>query len=249
MSFPEGITADTYLGLAAKYHATGLPEPPQEKVGVSMAFKLPGQEPAGNVPATTQMNAQVLAEEKEIPLTPGYAATKVRVKVRASPVHATWAFESEKAQFLPLEAYHTLTASVALGDQLTFDTAVGTDAANKTAIQATGNSTTIVHFLEAHLSADSGSMDLTTPVTVKLPVAVSLVGALAGTVAVEVQCELTEQAKDAWVQDVFDGLQGAHDAWTREWRTQQAMAGRSTTLAERPRPATSSSSGPRSGGT
>ncbi|HRD60104.1 MAG TPA: hypothetical protein PLZ93_03455 [Nocardioides sp.] len=232
---PDGITVDNYLDLASTYHATGLPEPPQATLGASAAITLVPDKSSGSTGGGggDKWNPPVLTKETELPITPGYAVTSVEVGVEATPLMDRWVYESPKIQWLPLESYHTITATVAVGDQVTFDAAVGTDGGNKTTIQATGTSTAMMQYLDAHLHAASGDLQLDPPVTAKLPIGVSLVGALSGTVAVRATCTLTAQAEDAWRQEVYDALRAGYDAWVREWRAQQAMAAAPSALAER----------------
>src|SRR5262249_27596862 len=130
-------------------------------------------------------------------------------------------------------AFHTITATVAVGDQMVYDAQAGTDPGNKNSVMWPDAATSMVMYLDGHLHASSGELLLGTPVTVKLPGSASVAGAWSGNVVIEVVCEPTAQAKAAWVQGVYDALRAAYDASMREWRAQEAMAGRTATLAER----------------
>jgi hypothetical protein len=233
-ALPDGITPANYLDLAAKYGATGLPEPPQPTRGVSEAFTVRATDPLPN-DGGVRWNGYSLSERKEIAVPPGYAATKATVKVDATPVHAVWRREMDtKVAWEDLERFHTITASVAVGDDLFFSAEVGPYDANLNTIQSSGSEEAHPKYLEAHLHAKQDPTDLAVAITDKAPVAVTVTGAATATVAVHLTCDVTEQALDAWRQDVFDGLRGAYDLWLREWRAAQARNGPpDSTLAER----------------
>jgi hypothetical protein len=229
----EGITAANYLQLAATYGATGLPEPPQPTTGASTAFALMSKD-AASQPASDLWNPPALNQQVEVPVPPGYAVTKVKVNVEATPMTSKWAREmTGHVGYDTQTAFHTITATVAVGDQMVYDAQAGTDPGNKNSVMWPDAATSMVMYLDGHLHASSGELLLGTPVTVKLPVSASVVGAWSGNVGIELVCELTAQAKAAWVQGVYDALRAAYDASMREWRAQEAMAGRTATLAER----------------
>ncbi|HET9410963.1 MAG TPA: hypothetical protein VFO75_03675 [Candidatus Dormibacteraeota bacterium] len=229
----EGITPGNYLGLAAKYGATGLPEPPQPTTGASTAFALMSKD-SGAKPSSDYWNPPALNQQAEVPVPPGYAVTKVKVNVEATPMNANWGREmTGHVGFDTQEAFHTITATVAVGDQMVYEAQSGTAPGNKNSVMWPDGATSMVMYLDALLHAASGELTLGTPVTVKLPVSASVVGAWSGNVGIELTCELTEQAKAAWVQGVYDALRAAYDTSMREWRAQEAMAGQPATLAER----------------
>jgi len=230
---PEGFTADNYLKQAAKYGATGLPEPPQPITGASGVISFTPKEPGAKSDSDLG-NPPVLNERVEIPVPPGYEVTKVKVTIEATPMHGKWSREmTAHTGFEILEAYHTITASVILGDQAVFKTQPGTEQDNTNAVMWTPTPGKMVMYLDAFLHADSGELTLDTPVTVKLPVSASVVGAYSGHVGIELICELTDQARASWVQGVYDSLRAAYDTWLREWRAQESIAGRPLVLAER----------------
>lgn len=231
---PEGgITPENYLQLAATYGASGMPEPPQARTGVSAAVALQSEVaiPAGQL----EWNAPVLTKNVEVAITPGYAATSVKVNIRATPLHAAWRREMTDHQgYDQQEGFATITATVAAADQMVFDLKGGSGAGNTNSIMHSASGDRVVtQYLDGHLNYQGSAAALAHPITVKLPIAVTLVGAWAGTVGIEVACELTEQARDRWIQDVYDTLWAAHSAWAREWRAEQAMAGYPPALAER----------------
>jgi len=226
----EGITRDNYLNLATTYGATGLPEPPQATIGASAAVTLAPSAP----PTLTgeQQNPPTMTKDVEIALTPGYAATGVTLAIDATPLRAIWRRENTvKAGIGGIEGFHTITASVAVGEQVLFEREVGPFEANTNTVQGTG-SQVLVQYLEAHLHATVTKI-FATPVTVKVPVAINLSGAGSGTVAISLSCTLTTQAEDAWKQDVYDALRSAYDLWLREWRAAQIQAGHGAEIAER----------------
>jgi hypothetical protein len=228
-----GYTRANYLAQAAIYGATGLPAPPQPITAAAGAIALMSKDD-GKQPAGDMWNPPVLSQAIEIPVPAGYQVTKVRVNVEATPMHAKWVREmTGHSGFDTQEAYHTITASVVVGDQVSFTAQPGTDQNNKNAVMWTPNAGEMVLYLDAHLRSTNTELVLGTPVTVKLPVSASLVGAYSGNVGVELVCELTPQAETTWVQGVYDSLRAAYDAWVREWRSQQALAGRPPALAER----------------
>jgi hypothetical protein len=188
----------------------------------------------GAEPANPLANPPVLAQAIEIAVPPGYQVTKVKINVEATPMHAKWGREmTAHPGFDVQEAYHTISASVVVGDQVMFASRAGTDPNNKNAVMWNPVANQMVLYLDAFLHSASGELDLGTPVTVKLPVSASLVGAYSGNVGIELICELTAQAEAAWAQGVYDSLRAAYDSWLREWRAQQAVAGRPPVLAER----------------
>lgn len=228
---PQGITRGNYLALAAAYGATGLPEPPQQTIGASAALTLAPTAPSALTGVT--QNPPQLMENTEIALTPGYAATGVSVALDATPLRALWRRENtEKAGYWDIEGFHTITASLAVADQLVFHREVGTLNTNTNNVQGSGSKDVNVQYLEAHLHAEDDTT-LTPPVTVKVPIAVTVTGAGSATIAVSLTCTLTQQGEDAWRQDVYDALHTAHDLWLREWRAAQSQGGRPTELAER----------------
>jgi hypothetical protein len=219
----EGITPGNYLGLAATYGATGLPEPPDPATGVAESFTIKGTEPLPTGPGEL-WNAPALTERKEIAIPPGYAATSVTVKLDATPIHGQWRRELDKeVNWETLERYHTITASIAVGDDLTFATHGKTEL---NSIQGTGTSTSQPHFVEAHLHGAGADATFGTPLISKVPVAVTVTGAATATAAVLLHCEATGQALAAWRQDVFDGLRSSYDLWLREWRAEQSRGDR-----------------------
>ncbi|EFL37136.1 conserved hypothetical protein [Streptomyces viridochromogenes DSM 40736] len=230
----EGITPDNYLQLAAKFGATGLPEPMEASIGVSQSFTIRSPEPLPSN-STTLWNANSIGERQELAIPAGYAATQVIVKIDATPIHGWWRREySSSVGWEDLERFHTITGSVAVGDQLFFVQQPGPDAANTNTIQSTGTSSSHPQYLDAHLHHTTPVSALTPPVSVKLPIAATLTGAASGTVTVEATCAVTEQARAAWRQDVYDGLRTAYDLWVREWRAEQARSGKAIgALAER----------------
>ena len=133
-----------------------------------------------------------------------------------------------------LETFHTITASVAVGDQVVFAAQVGPDATNTNSIQSTGRNDSLTQFLDAHMHSTSPLTALTPPVTIRVPIAATVTGAGSVTVAIELTCSVTAQAQAAWRQDIYDGLRSAYDLWMREWRAEQARSGLSGgSLAER----------------
>lgn len=227
-----GITAENYLGLAATYGATGMPEPPQPVAGTSAALALMAKD-AGTAPSGDYWNAPVLAQAVEVAVPPGYAVTAIKANVEVTPFHAIWEREtSAHGGYDRQEALHTITATVAAGDQMIFDSQAGPGGGTNS-IMSSGAQDHLVQFLDGHLHHTGAEQPLANPVVVKLPISVCLVGAWAGNVGVDLKCELTQQAKDAWVQSVYDVVRAAYDTWLREWRAEQAMAGSPATLAER----------------
>jgi hypothetical protein len=229
----SAIDTSGYLDLAAQYGATGMPEPPEETVGISAAFTVKPTEAPPNS-STVLWNATPVTERQEIAIPPGYEATHATVKVEATPLHAMWRREMEQTVgWEDLERFHTITASVAIGDQLTFDKQVGPDSSNQNSIQSSGTASDHPQFLEAHLHSSHGETAFTEPLAGKAPVAITVAGAGSATVAVELKCRATEQAKAAWRQDVFDALRAAYDLQLREWRAEQARLVGASVLAER----------------
>jgi hypothetical protein len=228
----DEITAENYLGLAAKYGATGLPEPPQPMTGASAAIALMAKD-TGTKPAEDYWNAPVLTQSAEVAVPPGYAVTAVKANVEVTPFHAIWEREmSGHVGYDREETLHTITATVAAGDQMVFDSQAGPGGGTNS-IMSDGAQNHLVQYLDGHLHHKGNEQSLTRPVTVKLPISVCLVGAWAGNVGIELKCEITQQARAAWVQGVYDALRAAYDTWLREWRAEQAMAGNPATLAER----------------
>jgi hypothetical protein len=229
----EGFTRANYLAQAAIYGATGLPEPPQLTTAASGAIPLMSKD-GGTEPTSPLWNPPVLSQAIEIAVPPGYEVTSVQVNIEATPMHAKWGRElTGHTGFDIQEAYHTISATVVIGDQVVFVKQAGTDTNNRNAVMWTPTAGEMVMYLDAFLHSTSGELTLGTPVTVKLPVSASLVGAYSGNVGIELTCDLTAQAEGAWVQGVYDSLRAAYDTWLREWRAEEATAGRPPVLAER----------------
>lgn len=227
-----GITAENYLHLAATYGATGMPEPPQPMTGASAAIALMAKDP-GTQPSADYWNAPVLTQNVEVAVPPGYAVTTVKANVEVTPFTAIWGREmSDKVGYDRQESMHTITATVAAGDQMVFDSQAGPGGGTNSIMSDVARNH-LTQYLDGHMHHTGTEQTLTHPVTVKLPISVCLVGAWTGNVGIDLKCELTQQAKAAWVQGVYDTLRAAHDTWLREWRAEQAMAGNPATLAER----------------
>ncbi|OXM69334.1 hypothetical protein [Amycolatopsis vastitatis] len=228
----EGLTGENYLALAAKYGATGLPEPPQPVVGTSAAIALMAKDP-GTAPTADYWNPPVLTQSVEVAVPPGYAVATVKTNIEVTPFHAMWKREmSESANYDRQENLHTITATVAAGDQMVYDSQAG-PGSGPNSIMSSGSPDYLVQYMDGHLHHTGAEQRLADPVVVKLPISVCLVGAWAGNVGIELKCELTEQAKAVWVRDVYDAVRAAYDAWLREWRAEQAMTGNPAELAER----------------
>ncbi len=204
----EGITPDNYLDLASTYGTTGLPEPPQPTTGVSAAIPLMAKD-AGTAPSADYWNAPVVAQAVEVAVPPGYAVTSVKANIEATPFHAVWEREmSGHVGYDRQETLHTITATVAAGDQMVFDSEAGPGGGTNS-IMSSGAQDHLVQYMDGHLHHGGAEQALANPVTVKLPISVCLVGAWAGNVGIDLKCELTQQAKDAWVQGVYDALRSA----------------------------------------
>ncbi len=228
-----GITPENYLALASLFGASGLPEPPQPVTGVSTAIALMAKDAPTAPP--DYWNGPILSQMVEVAVPPGYAATSVKANIEATPLHAIWHREmSDHVGYDQQETLHAITATVAVGDQMIFEKETGPFADSTNSIMTAGASSNhLVQYFDGHLHHAGTAQTLATPISLKVPISVVLVGAWSGNVGIELTCALTAQARAAWVQGVYDALRAAHDVWQREWRAEQAMAGTRAMLAER----------------
>jgi hypothetical protein len=221
----DDITREGYLELAAKYGATGLPEPPEETLGVSETIALASTDPLPNN-NTELWNAKSMSGRVELAIPPGYVANGGSVRVGAAPIHAVWRREVEvdDDDWQNLERFHTITAFVAVGDELVFEKQVGPDETKQNTIQLTGTSKQ-PQYTEAFMDGSDAALTFEPPLVAKAPVTLTVTGAASATLAIELECTLTDQAQAQWVQDVFDGLRSAYDTELREWRAEQSRTG------------------------
>src|SRR5262249_3629866 len=163
------ITPENYLGLAVAFGATGLPEPPQPSTGTSAGIALMAKD-AGTQPSADYWNAPVLAQSVEVAVPPGYAVTAVKVNIEVTPFNAIWSREmSDHVGYDRQQTLHTITASVAAGDQMIFDKQAG-PGDNSNSIMTSGSPDHLVQYLDGHLHHQGAEQALAHPVTVKLPI-------------------------------------------------------------------------------
>ena len=221
-----GITAENYMTFAATYGAAGLREPPQPTQGAANTLVLELSKEqyeaiSGAGKGGFALNAPTLKAEKPVAIVTGYAATKVKVSIRAIPLAGKWS-KHDNNTFSEKEGYHTIVAHLGIGDKVELATKVGEIAANFDAVQLARNNNDIVPYSQAALEAIEKEFVLSTPVANTMPVVVAVTGALSATVSILVHCEATEQAMTAWQADIYNIVRGAYDDWLREWRAQEA---------------------------
>ena len=220
----KNINRNNYTELAAAYQAEGIPAPPDESIAVSQAVALDPSEESLNGSGPV-WNAPAASKTVEIAVPPGYAAKEATVSLHATPVRAVWRREHEQSESSgDLEGFHTISATVAVGDNRWTSTHSGPANALNT-VQSDTQPDHATQYLDADLEWAVANAPLDPPLVTKAPVTLAAVGANSAVASVEIACGPTEQAMAQWRQDVFDALLAAHEERVREYRAEQARLG------------------------
>jgi hypothetical protein len=224
------VTVDTYADLAIKYEAAAVPTPQQATLSVSAGLSTDKIELPADGAVTWNPPTGSHAVELAIPT--GYAATGAVVAAHATPIMGKWHREdTAHVGFEDDEGFHTLTISVAVGEQV-FTAANAGTGNGQNSVQNTGTSQTLVQYLEAVTDLGASAV-LDPPVTGKVPVSLSTVGASSAAATVEMSCVLTTDAQEQWRQGVLDALLAGHAAQVRAYRDEQDQLGLGQALYER----------------
>lgn len=241
---PGGIDRGNYLAFGAEFGASELPEPPQDRLGVSASLFVSSKETPPDPLWKEQWNPPTLVERAEMAVPPNYAADQATASIHATPLLGSWKSEvldptgRVTDRWEVKERYHSILAGVAVG-QVVFsfrETGLAAGAAAPgLATQSNGVAGGMPGFPQAALEATS-TRAINPWVTQKVPVAASVVGASSAVVAVSLSCKLTDEAFERWKQEVYDAVRSAHALWLRDWRAQEARLGDDSSpgaLAER----------------
>ncbi len=227
----DDITADGYLQLAAKYHAGGLPPPPDPTLSVAASLnEASTADPVVN--NDVRWTAPTIQKTIEVTLPQGYCANSVEVSAAAMPTLANWFLEFFRtpANHTPvdLRGYHHITLTVAAGgSRLTHDQGGSDPTLNELAIQFNdheeGHRANVL-FGKAVLRDAHGVLPFSGPVVDKVSLGIVVAGAVSATVGFEIRCTLRPEALAEWKGTTYDALFDAWRAWDREFRQQQIVA-------------------------
>nr|MDP9486410.1 hypothetical protein [Actinomycetota bacterium] len=176
----EEIDRGTYTVHAATYRAEGVPAPPDESVAVSQALALDPPKEALDGSGVV-WNAPSATKTVEIAVPPGYAAKEATVSLHATPIRAKWRRENEQSESSEdLEGFHTISATVAVGDNRWTNTHSG-PAGTKNTVQNDGQADHATQYLDAGLDWSVSNKALDPPLVTKAPVTLTAVGANSAT--------------------------------------------------------------------
>jgi hypothetical protein len=236
------VTRASYATSAARYHASGVPTPPDDTFSVSVAASLAatGDE---KIDGTAQQWAAPLLEKLiDVVIPIGYGATEVAFAATAMPKRAPWHVErpfdnttDPLNNEYTIDGFHHITLAVGAGGEGKVHQKGGAAPPNAFTVQLSAahgprdsyGTRFSTLFGDAHLAtpsaAGSAKLVFARPVVDKVSLAVSLAGASSAAVSAEVKCVLRPSAYVDWQNAVYDLLLDAWRAWDREWRMQEAQ--------------------------
>jgi hypothetical protein len=210
---------------AAHFRAASLPTLPDQLVSVVASVSA---QPS-NLPtdfSAAQWNPPTITKTIEIAIPDSYIATTVTFSGYVTPLRGNW--HSERTQHNGadnLDSFHTIAASVTIGDQTAAFLQAG----------PAGNTNSVMQpllpepqFAEALLQipapgdpADPRCTMALDSATQKVDLGVQAVGAGALTMSFTVACQRTSQAEAEWKSAVYDALFSAWSDWNRTYQSAQ----------------------------